>query len=116
MNPPPAAGWGAGGQATQRGGAMSVTMPTGVLAREQHFFDQEAADLVDRDLLIPPDQMERYKHARRGARNTPKDALFALMLPVQGKRVLEYGCGHGENAVHLASCGAEVTAFDLSPL
>lgn len=31
-------------------------------------------------------------------------------------RALELGCGTGENAVHLARLGFEVTAFDLAPL
>jgi methyl halide transferase len=31
-------------------------------------------------------------------------------------RVLEMGCGTGENAVHLARQGFDVTAFDLAPL
>lgn len=34
---------------------------------------------------------------------------------LRGKRVLEYGCGLGKLTVMLATDGAEVTAFDLSP-
>jgi SAM-dependent methyltransferase len=34
--------------------------------------------------------------------------------PLQGLRVLDYGCGHGMAAVVLAHRGAHVTAFDLS--
>ncbi len=34
---------------------------------------------------------------------------------LNGKRVLELGCGAGRMAVLLAKSGAEVTAFDLSP-
>jgi 2-polyprenyl-3-methyl-5-hydroxy-6-metoxy-1,4-benzoquinol methylase len=34
---------------------------------------------------------------------------------VAGRRVLDFGCGHGMMAVVLARRGADVTAFDLSP-
>ena len=40
---------------------------------------------------------------------------FARLGDVRGKRVLDYGCGHGMAAVVLARAGAVVTAFDLSP-
>lgn len=35
---------------------------------------------------------------------------------LRGKKVLEYGCGLGTNALLLARSGAKVTTFDLSPL
>lgn len=38
----------------------------------------------------------------------------ALLGDVAGRRVLDYGCGHGMAAVVLARRGAWVTAFDLS--
>src|SRR5439155_7321293 len=47
--------------------------------------------------------------------NIAKDALFSRLMPLEGMKVLDYGCGTGENAVLLAACGAQVTAFDLSP-
>jgi SAM-dependent methyltransferase len=87
-----------------------------VLASEQMFFDDDAASLSDERLQIDAVQMARYREARPRASNIPKDALFSELLPLAGKRVLEYGCGTGENAVHLADCGATVTAFDLSPV
>src|SRR5262245_16984455 len=39
---------------------------------------------------------------------------FDRLGDVQGRRVLDYGCGHGMAAVVLARRGARVTAFDLS--
>jgi 2-polyprenyl-3-methyl-5-hydroxy-6-metoxy-1,4-benzoquinol methylase len=87
-----------------------------VLSSEQAFFDEEAAALRDEDLMIPADQMERYRHAQLRSANTPKDTLFSLLGPLEGKRVLEYGCGLGEDSCHLADRGAIVTALDLSPV
>lgn len=40
---------------------------------------------------------------------------FAALGDVAGRRVLDFGCGHGMAAVVLARRGANVTAFDLSP-
>ncbi|HEV3023511.1 MAG TPA: methyltransferase domain-containing protein, partial [Pirellulales bacterium] len=40
---------------------------------------------------------------------------FDQLGDIRGKRVLDYGCGHGMAAVVLSRRGAEVTAFDLSP-
>jgi SAM-dependent methyltransferase len=41
---------------------------------------------------------------------------FDLLGNVDGRDVLDYGCGHGMASVVLARRGAKVTAFDLSPL
>jgi SAM-dependent methyltransferase len=41
-------------------------------------------------------------------------ALQRLLGPLEGKRVLDLGCGAGTNAVALARCGARVTAIDPS--
>jgi SAM-dependent methyltransferase len=85
-----------------------------VLQREREFFDRESAVLDDDHLVIPPDVIERYRHAHRSIYNHPKDMLFSMILPLEGRRVLDYGCGSGENACLLAACGARVTGFDIS--
>jgi SAM-dependent methyltransferase len=86
------------------------------LESERAFFDREASSLSEEELRIPtPAQVERYRQARPSPFNEPKDTLFSLLMPLQGKRVCDYGCGHGEDACLLAACGAQVTAFDLSP-
>lgn len=95
---------------------MNATIGSHVLTSERDFFDRESAGLTDRELLLPADQFERYRHAREDSGNIAKDTLFARILPLDGKRVLDYGCGSGENACLLAACGARVTGFDLSPL
>lgn len=93
---------------------MPTTIPDTVLADERLFFDREAAALRDDDLILPLDQIERYRRARLGPSSIPKDVMFALLSPLEGKEVLDYACGHGVNACLLAACGAKVTAFDLS--
>lgn len=93
---------------------LSTTIPEAVLADERRFFDSEAAALRDDDLILPQDQIERYRQAQLGPCTIPKDVMFALLRPLEGKEVLDYACGHGANACLLAACGARVTAFDLS--
>lgn len=93
---------------------MSTTIPETVLTDERMFFDREAAALRDDHLILPQDQIERYRHARLGPCNIAKDVMFAVLPPLDGKEVLDYACGHGANACLLAACGAKVTAFDLS--
>jgi SAM-dependent methyltransferase len=59
-------------------------------------------------------QLDRY-------RNPPGDTPFALeyafhlLGDVQGKTVLDFGCGTGENVVPLAERGAQVIGMDISP-
>src|SRR5437867_1272134 len=87
------------------------------IEREQEFFDQEAATLTDEALVLPPERVARYRNARPSPFNIPLDSLFAHLMPLEGKEVLDYGCGHGINTVLVAACGAaKATGFDLSPL
>jgi ubiquinone/menaquinone biosynthesis C-methylase UbiE len=59
-------------------------------------------------------QIDRY-------RNPPADTpfeleyAFHLLGDVQGKTVLDFGCGTGENIVPLAERGARVIGMDISP-
>ncbi len=65
-------------------------------------------------LVAKPALFARY-------RNPPENTAFQLeysyhlLGDVQGKTVLDYGCGGGENALLLASRGALVTGIDISP-
>jgi ubiquinone/menaquinone biosynthesis C-methylase UbiE len=99
-----------------QGYSMASSDKSAILASEREFHDAEASALTDDQLLIPRDQVERYRNARASARSIPKDVWFSKLNPLQGKKVLDYGCGTGDNACLLALCGAEVTAFDLSPV
>jgi 2-polyprenyl-3-methyl-5-hydroxy-6-metoxy-1,4-benzoquinol methylase len=97
-------------------GVASQEPVTQLLDSERAFFDREALGLSEAELRIPtPAQVERYRTATSSTFNEPKDTLFSLLMPLAGKRVCDYGCGHGEDACLLAACGAQVTAFDLSP-
>lgn len=40
----------------------------------------------------------------------------SVLGPVAGKRLLDYGCGQGEEAAYFASVSAIVTAIDISPV
>ena len=95
---------------------MPYRLRSEVLAREREFFDRESSELDDGSLVIPDDVIQRYLNAHTAPTNHPKDTLFSMILPLDGKRVLDYGCGAGENACLLAACGAHVTGFDISPV
>ena len=43
------------------------------------------------------------------------DAFLRLLGPVEGKQVVELGCGNGEYSIFLARKGARVLALDASP-
>ena len=83
------------------------------LASEQLFHDQQAADRAATfrhglaGLVFADDNYLNHETWVRPA--------FDKLGNLRGKRVLDYGCGHGMAAVVLARQGAAVTAFDLSP-
>jgi 2-polyprenyl-3-methyl-5-hydroxy-6-metoxy-1,4-benzoquinol methylase len=79
---------------------------------EARFFDGQAARVAE---VKPMDAttLERYASARHVWFN--KEFRFRLVGDLRGKRVLDVGCGNGDNAILLASRGANVVAIDLSP-
>jgi SAM-dependent methyltransferase len=90
-----------------------MTAATDRLQTEQLFHDRQAAD-----------RAATFRRDPAGLRFADDDYLdhetwvrpaFDRLGDLRGRRVLDYGCGHGMAAVVLARRGAAVTAFDLSP-
>jgi 2-polyprenyl-3-methyl-5-hydroxy-6-metoxy-1,4-benzoquinol methylase len=77
---------------------------------EASFFDAHAPEEVRG---IDPRVVARYARARRFWFN--KEYRFRILGPLAGHRVLDVGCGMGDNAILLALAGAEVTGIDVSP-
>jgi 2-polyprenyl-3-methyl-5-hydroxy-6-metoxy-1,4-benzoquinol methylase len=78
--------------------------------QEAEFFDEWASkrrigELAER-------VVDRY---RSPGRLFPKEYACRLLGDLDGKTVLDLGCGAGENSVLLARLGATVTGIDISP-
>lgn len=82
------------------------------LAQEAAFFDRQAEKHA-RDLSPLSQQVvDRYRHPR-GLYS--KEFAFKLLGDPRGQRILDVGCGEGEDAALLGRLGAEVTGIDVSP-
>jgi 2-polyprenyl-3-methyl-5-hydroxy-6-metoxy-1,4-benzoquinol methylase len=80
-------------------------------SEEAGFFDRRADENARR--LEPVDLSVLARYARPG-RLYPKEYCFRLLGELRGKSVLDVGCGEGEDAMILASLGAQVTGLDVS--
>lgn len=81
--------------------------------REAAFFDQEAEAAMSRVKPVDPATIRRYGELRR--RRFSKEYRFRVLGELQGKSVLDVGCGDGLNAMNFAKLGAHVTGIDISP-
>jgi 2-polyprenyl-3-methyl-5-hydroxy-6-metoxy-1,4-benzoquinol methylase len=81
---------------------------------EAAFFDRNAQSNLGRGQPIDPMAVQRFG-ARTLRRRFNKEFRFSILGSLQGKHVLDMGCGDGENSALLAKLGAQVTGIDLSP-
>jgi SAM-dependent methyltransferase len=96
-----------------RNRAIAEAQEQARLADEARFADQAYVQYAH-DLLLNQSFFKKYAE--------PQDDWdwrqygAKLLGFVKGCRVLDYGCGQGEEAVYLAKMGAHVTAIDISPV
>jgi 2-polyprenyl-3-methyl-5-hydroxy-6-metoxy-1,4-benzoquinol methylase len=82
-----------------------------VLREEADFANQDYAPYVDR-LEVDRGMFRRYRLPEDLSDWRQMSAL--LMGDIAGKRLLDFGCGMGEESIYLAKLGAKVTAIDIS--
>lgn len=79
---------------------------------EKSKWDEIARKSVeDLEILPPGEDFHRF-----AAENSELPGISEFFGNLEGKQLLELGCGAGKMAVLLAKSGADVTAFDLSPV
>jgi magnesium-protoporphyrin O-methyltransferase len=78
------------------------------------YFDRTAADAWRR--LTSDEAVGRIRATVRAGRDRMRDRLLSwLPADLEGRTILDAGCGTGALAVEAARRGAHVTAIDLSP-
>lgn len=91
--------------------------PSGDRGANPHLELEYQAGRADtmRDLRPTPiETLQRYKENRRW-KSLPVEGMFRALGDLEGKSVLDFGCGEGVYTTELAWLGAGVTGVDLSP-
>lgn len=79
-------------------------------ASEREFFDAQARAALNFNLTKVA---ERYEGAL-GRALFPLEVAYEILGDIRGKRLLDVGCGLGENSLLFARWGAQVTGVDVS--
>jgi len=79
---------------------------------QEAFFADVSYSCYENDLHIQPHLMTHYKTPRNMW--NPRERIASFLGPVSGKRIFDFGCGMGEEAMYFAQLGAEVHAMDIS--
>jgi 2-polyprenyl-3-methyl-5-hydroxy-6-metoxy-1,4-benzoquinol methylase len=97
-------------------GSFGSSSPTRADLKRRELIEAERsvvdAQLRTEDLIIGDSR--RYMNPPANTAYSLEYAYY-LLGDVRGKRVLDFGCGAGENTVLLALRGADTVAIDLSP-
>lgn len=95
---------------------MSLTINQDLRKRERVEIERSTVEAGHQDfsrLKADETQVARY-------RNPPADTVYALeyayhlLGDVRGLKILDFGCGNGENTIMLANRGAQVLSMDIS--
>src|SRR5262249_3243747 len=76
--------------------------------------DRQARRVEEMALPIDPLAFQRYTQPGL-RRRFNKEFRFRIIGNVEGKRLLDVGCGDGPNMAMFAQMGADVTGIDVSP-
>jgi SAM-dependent methyltransferase len=84
--------------------------------REQAELERSALEAAELEISAPSDPRNVARYLNPSADTVfPLEYSFHLLGDVSGKRVLDFGCGTGEDAIMLAVRGARVIGIDISP-
>ena len=82
--------------------------------KEELEFQAERAAKIGPVTPTPDRIFERYRKSP-SPWIFPKEMLFQSLGSIEGKEILDIGCGEGELSTQLAKLGARVTGIDISP-